>query len=275
VNGIEFFLKRSGLGGIFAAGQLPDGGVEVRQELGHGRVMLTMKGQELFKDVTAFAGTGVLKHLPTGDHMKGNAAEAHGDTDANGPRIMPRKTPAYLERPEVIVALDEVVGDEHQHGAERAIAALAKWPVRVIHFIALITRGTKAGAAGDGTRIGIKLNGSHFAGALGRGDNVDPGNGHEEHVWRARDACREIAFESLNLAGFLEVIVMQRQQHGEMSRSGWARRGGMRSPGRNAIERALLKMDLSIAEPLVQLLLTGVTKDVERGSLPQQRPGNG
>jgi hypothetical protein len=243
--------------------------------LSHGRVMLTMKGQELFEDVTAFAGARMLEHLPTGDHMKGNAAEAHGDADANGPRIMPGKGPARLKRPEVIVAFDKIVSDEHQHGAERAIAALAKRSIRAIDLVALIPRGTKAGAAGDGAGIGIELNGPHFASALSRGDDVDSGNGHEKHVRCACDACREIPFESLNLTGFLEVIVMQREQHGEMSRSGCARRGGVCSPRSDAIQRALLKMDVSIAEPLIQLLLTGTAQDVKRGGLPQQRPGNG
>jgi hypothetical protein len=119
------------------------------------------------------------------------------------------------------------------------------------------------------------LNGSHFTSALGRGDDVNSGNGHEEHVRRTCDACRKIAFECLNLTGFLEVIVMQRQQHAEVLRSGCACRDGVRGPGSDAIEGTLLKVDVAIAEQLVHSLVTGTAKGVERGGLPQQRPGNG
>src|ERR1700686_868152 len=101
--------------------------------------MLPMESDQLFQDVAARAQARMVKDLPARDHVVGDAAEAYGDFDMRVARVFAKHAPLVGQGAEVIVALDQVVGDEEDGGAESAVAAAHQGAVGMIDAITLVS----------------------------------------------------------------------------------------------------------------------------------------
>ena len=88
-----------------------DGGLQIAEHLGHGRVVLAMEGIQFVEDVVTALDAGMAKDLAAGDHLEGNAAEAHTDPDMAVPGVLALAGPLRGQVLEVVVAADEVVRD--------------------------------------------------------------------------------------------------------------------------------------------------------------------
>ena len=174
--------QRLGLGDMLLGGDLVDGVMKIGQDVLKGRLVLQVEGQELVEDVAAFAQAGVSKDLSAGDHVEGDAAEAHGDLDMGMLGVLAGGFPGGSAKAEMGVAEDEVVGDAEDGGAEGAVGAADERTVGAVDAIALIACGEESGASGDALGVGVVFDGPHFAGEVGSGDDVDDWEGHEQHA---------------------------------------------------------------------------------------------
>src|SRR5262245_35275838 len=73
--------------------------------------VVAVKGVELVEDVMAVADAGMVKDLPAGDHLEGDATEAQAHPDVAIARVLALSGPARRQSLKVVVAKDEVVGD--------------------------------------------------------------------------------------------------------------------------------------------------------------------
>ena len=126
-------------------------------------------------------------------------------------RVLALGRPLGRQVLEVVVADDEVVGDAEDGGAQRAVAVAHQRAVGLVHLVALIAGRPQAGAAGDGLGVGVVFDGSHFAGEVGGADDVDAGEGEQQHVGGLDQAAGDVAFQGLNFLGFAQAIVVQGQ----------------------------------------------------------------
>ncbi len=79
----QLLLQRLGyFGGVFAWRHVADGRLQVAQHLDHAGVVLAMEGIQLVEDVMAALDAGMVKDLPAGHDLVGDAAEAQSDFDA-------------------------------------------------------------------------------------------------------------------------------------------------------------------------------------------------
>jgi hypothetical protein len=133
----------------------------------------------------------VSEYLASGDHLVGDAAETEGDFDVRHSGILAGEAPAFGEDPEVLIALDQVVGDAEDRGAQVPIAT-AHEAASLVDFVALIAGGIQAGAASDGAGGGVDFDRPHRAGELRRGDDVDAWDRQQQDIRGAgkRVSCR-------------------------------------------------------------------------------------
>ena len=120
---------------------MSDDGFESGHGIRHRSVLFAMEREQFLQDVAAFAGTGVPKHLRSGEHLEGDAREAHGDFHVQVAWVLASFFAAFGEGVELAVALDEVVGDAHQDGAKLAVAAAhsRRAGIGVINLVALVS----------------------------------------------------------------------------------------------------------------------------------------
>src|SRR5262249_12612513 len=128
-------------------------------------------------DVVPPRQAGVAEHLPAGDHLEGDAAEAQRDLDVAVPRVFALRGPGGGQGLEVMVAEHQVVSDAEDGGAERAVAVAHQRSVYYVYLITLVAGGPQAGAAGDGRGVGVVLDRPHLAGEVGGADDIDAGEG--------------------------------------------------------------------------------------------------
>jgi hypothetical protein len=138
LNAIELFVQRRRLGAVFALGDLRDGRLQVAQRIRRVGFVFALEGHQLGQDIVPLLQTRVTKDLPAGDDLVGDAAEAQADFHVRVSRVLLLLAPLLGQDVEVVVALDEVVGDTEDRGAQRAIAALDQRAIRPIDFVALI-----------------------------------------------------------------------------------------------------------------------------------------
>jgi hypothetical protein len=98
--------QRLGLGDVLLERDLVDGMMKIGQDVLEGRLVLQVEGEELVEDVAAFAHAGMSKDLSSGDHLEGDAAEAHGDLDMSVSGVLAGGFPGGSAHAEMGVAED-------------------------------------------------------------------------------------------------------------------------------------------------------------------------
>src|SRR5438105_14611871 len=142
--------------------------------------MIAMEGGKFFEDIVSSLQTGMVKDLPAGDHLEGDAAEAVGHTNADVAWVLAGGFPVMAQDVEVVVATDEVVGNAQDGGAEFAIAVADQGTVGPVDLVTLITAGAQTGPAVDAARVGVIFHRPHLAGVIGGADDVDAREGQEQ-----------------------------------------------------------------------------------------------
>jgi len=149
------------------ASNRPLGAATLTQRVAHGCVVFAVEGHQLVEDVVSSLQAGMAKDLLTGHHLEGDAAETAADADAAMAGGFAGGPPVVGQAAAMVVAADQVVGDAHNGGAQLVVAAAHQGAVGMIYFVALITRRSQAGAAGDGAGVGVVADRSGLAGEVG------------------------------------------------------------------------------------------------------------
>lgn len=129
--------------------------------------------------------------------------------------------------------------------------------IRPIDFIALVSRRPQAGAASDGARVGVVLDGPHLTSEVGGTDDVDAGERQEQDVGCADQSRSDVALNCLDFTGFLHEIVVECQSEASASARGEIRRGCLGGPGQNGFERAALIANIGTIETSTQAVQPG------------------
>ena len=161
------------------------------------------------------------------------------DLDVDVPRVLALAAHVRGQVLEVVVADDQVVGDAEDGGAERAVAVADQRAVGFVDLVALVTGRAQAGAAGDGLGVGVVFDGPHLAGEVGGADDVDAGEGEQQHVGRLHQAAGDVAFQGLNFLGFSLAIVVQGQGDAEVLAGGDVAGGGLFGPVEDGLRRCV------------------------------------
>jgi hypothetical protein len=245
---LQFLVQGLGLRGVLPGRHLAEGGLQVAQHLGHGRVVVAMEGGQLVEQVVPSREAGMAKHLAAGDHLEGDPAEAQGDLDAGVPRVFALGRPLRGQGLEVVVADHEVVGDAQQGGAERAVAVAHQRAIRSVYLVTLVAGRAQAGAARDRLGVGVVLDGPQLAGAVGGADDVDAGEGEQQHVGGLRQPAGELALQGQDFLGFPLAVVVQGQGEAQVLGGGDVARGCLFGPVEGLLDGALLEADAGLME---------------------------
>src|SRR5437660_12815419 len=103
---------------MFPLRQLPDGSLQVAEQLGQRAVVVAMKRRQLVDDIVPTLDAGMAEDLAARDHLEGDAAEAQAHPDVRVAWILPLAGPLRGQVLEVVIAKDEVVGDAKDGRAE-------------------------------------------------------------------------------------------------------------------------------------------------------------
>ena len=150
------------------------------------------------------------------------------------------REPQRAAAAEVLVDLEQVVGDLQQGEAEPLIAA-ADHSALLVDRIALVAAGKQPGATGDGVGVGVMRDGSQFAAQLRRRNHVDAGNCQPEDIGRGGQASRDVQFQGLNYRLFGSTIVVQFAEHPLVQRRVGIGRRRLFGPGQHLLQRALVE----------------------------------
>src|SRR6266852_6092593 len=210
--------------------------------------MLAMERTQLVQNVVSALDTRMAEYLPAGHHQKGDAAKAQANLDAAVTRILALSGPLGRQRLEVVVAHDQIVGNAEDGGAERTVAVAHQRAASLVYLAALVTGWSQACAAGDGLGVGVVFDGPHLAGEVGSADDVDAGEGEQEHVGSLHQAAGDLAFQGLNFPGFSPAIVVQGERDTEVLTGGNVARCGLEGPVEDSLDGALLEADAGLAE---------------------------
>src|SRR5438067_10407649 len=80
----------------------------VKQSLGC--LVFKVEGQELVKDVAAFANAGMAKDLPASNHVEGDACKADGNFDVTEAWVLASGPPGGGQQLEAVIAAHQGVG---------------------------------------------------------------------------------------------------------------------------------------------------------------------
>jgi hypothetical protein len=233
---------------VFARGQLADGCLQVAEHLDHAGVVLAMEGIELVEKGVPALDAPMAKHLPPGHHLEGDAAEAQANLDATVSRILPLAGPLGNQRLEVVMAHDQVVGNAEDGSAQRVMAKADQRAVGFIYLVTLVTRWPQSSAARDRLSVGVVLHGPRFTSEVGGADDVDTGDGQQQDVRRLDQATGDIAFQSLNLLGFLLSVIVQGVNDTEVLVGGGVTGRGLLGSVDHRLDGALLEAVLGRAK---------------------------
>src|SRR5713101_3887789 len=258
-----------------AGRNVPDRGLQTGQGLRQGRVMLAVKGQQFVENVMALLQGRMMEHLSAGHHLIGDATETLGDFDMGMSRVFTGRPPTHGQGVEVVIAQNQVVGDAEDGGAEPAIGAAAQGAVAEIDLVALVTGGTQTGAAGDATRVSVVGDGSHLAGEVRGGDDVDAGKGQQQDIGSLGQVAGDIAFPLENFLGFAGPIVVERQGDAAVQGSRLIARGRLAGPGQHALHGRSLETHFLAPQQLQELRQSRRVHGRRRLEVPQQRPSQG
>jgi len=133
-------------------------------------------------------------HL-TGDHVKGDPAEAAADTDTDVAGIRVLEPPSRDQDPEVLVTPDQVVGNDENGTPQVVVGKSHQRSVGTINFVALVPRWVQTGSAGNRPRLGIVLDRSHLAREFGCRDDVDSGDTQKQNVGRLTQGFDQVTLD--------------------------------------------------------------------------------
>src|SRR5712692_852494 len=267
---VQALLERLGLLDAGLGGQVLDDRFEVLPQLGGRRAMAAVELQELAEEVVPWLAARVREQLPAGDQGVGQAAEDLGDLDAQPARVFAGTAPEFGTGVEVVVAVYQVVGGLHEDGAEAAIAAAAQGAAVQIDLVALVARGHKAGATGDGVGVGVQLDGPELAGEVGDGDDVDAGDDEQQGVGGADDEVGQSAFQLEDLPGFGEAIVVEGAEDAlQVGHVAVARRR-LLGPGEHLVQGVAADDDRGRGGAAVQAFQSGLAHGLGGGEVPGQ-----
>jgi hypothetical protein len=160
--------------------------------------MFQSEVEQLFQDVVSALSAWMPKGHSTGDHVKGNPAEAaaYPDSDVAGIRVL--EPPSRDQDPEVLVAPDQVVSN-HENGTPKVVVGQPhQRSVGMINLVALVPRRAQAGSASNRSRLGIMLDRTHLTCEFGRRDDIDPGDTHKQNVGSLAQGSHQIALDRLD-----------------------------------------------------------------------------
>src|SRR5262249_44395470 len=143
---------------------------------------------------------------------------------------------------------DQIVGDAHNGGAERAVAVAYQGTIDLVYLVTLVTGWSQARAARDGPGVGVVLHGPHLPGEVGGADDVDAGEGEQQHIGRLHQSAGDVTFQGLNFLGFALAIVVQGQGDAEVLAGRDVAWGGLFGPVKNGLDGALLEADAGLAK---------------------------
>ena len=103
--------------------------------------MFHPESHQLAEDVVVPPAAGVAVGRAAGHHLVGDAAEPPGHADADVAGVLALQLPAGGQDAEVVVVIDQVVGDHHDGPAEPAVGAADQLAVGAIDRVALVPRG--------------------------------------------------------------------------------------------------------------------------------------
>ena len=234
---------------MFGFGNVRDRIVQIAHGFLHGRLVFDVEGEQLLQDVAAFAQARMTKDLPARDHLEGDAAKACGDADMIFAWILAEDLPVVGQVAEVCVAQHQIVGDAENGGAQGAVGA-ARQMAGMVDAIALMPGGEQSRSSGDGTRVGVVFDGSHFAGEVGGRDHVDARTGQQKDVGRLGEAMGAIAFQRGDFQAFSVMIVVVGEGDLAVQLGGDIGSGSGLGPGEDGVESALLESDFLLIKEL-------------------------
>ena len=131
----------------------------------------------------------------TGHHLEGDPAEpaCHSHADIASVRLL--EPPSRGQDAEVLVAPDQVVGNDEDRTPQVVVGTSHQRTVWMIDLVALVPRRVQAGSPGNCSGLDIVLDRSHLAREFGRRDDVDSGNAQKQNVGRLTQGFRQLALD--------------------------------------------------------------------------------
>jgi hypothetical protein len=115
------FHERNGFPRALLRRQLGDGRTPIGHHLLGRSVMLLVEGDQLVEDVGSRRKAAMAHELPADQDEEGQTAEARGDLDMVVPRVFALGLPAIGPSWELVIALEQVVGDSQKRRPEAAV----------------------------------------------------------------------------------------------------------------------------------------------------------
>ena len=178
----------------------------------------------------------MLIDAASGNHVKDGACETIGDAAAEVSGIVSLFLPEVVFAAPVLIAFDEIGGDEQPGGAESGVAE-ARELSAAVDLVTLIACGEQSGPPGDGLGRGVMFDGSHLSGEFGRRHDIDTGVGEEEDPGRLGEQSGQFTFQLLDLLGFGTPVDEQGLPDAGHHRGQWISEYGIGGPGQNAFDR--------------------------------------
>src|SRR5580704_6751245 len=132
--------------------------------------MLSAELDQLAENIIPPAGAGVLEYLPACHHVIGDPVKASGNLDVDVAGVFSLQSPTSSQQAKVLVTFEQIVGDDHDRGAETAVRKFDQFAISMVNRVALVPRWVQAGSAGDCSGTGIVFNRPCFAREFGGGD---------------------------------------------------------------------------------------------------------
>jgi hypothetical protein len=89
---------------------------------------------------------------------------------------------------------------------------------------------------------------ARFASEVGSADDVDAGEGKQQHVGSLHQAAGDLAFQGLDFLGFVLAIIVQGERNTQVLAGGNVARRGLLGPVEDSLDGALLEADTGLAE---------------------------
>ena len=121
----QFLRQRLRFLSLVRGRELDCRGVEVSQKLIRSYRMFKSESEQLFKDVVPLLSARMPKGHSTGHHVKGDPAEAAADSDADVAGIRLLDPPSRGQDSEVLIAPDQVVGNDENRTPQVVVGAVA------------------------------------------------------------------------------------------------------------------------------------------------------
>ncbi len=194
-----------------------------------------MKLDQLFQDVVPLAATRMTVNLAARHHPKRDPAEPLGGPHHGHPPIAAGRPPGGSLSAEVVIAPQQVLGDQQDRVSQRAIGSPHQ-RTGPIHLIALISRREDPRSPGDGGVAGGVGDRPVLARELGGRDDVDRREAQEQHIRRPHQQPGQVALQGPDRAETKTTLINQSQENPFMNCRALVRLGGIFGPGEDLDE---------------------------------------